>query len=157
MNDLLAKRAIYELKYKDEDDVFMTVALDFDGTCVTHCYPDVGEDLPNCVETLKKWHKDYGVAFILSTMRPDGKLLNDAIEWFKERDIPLYAVHFHPTQDTWTNSPKSHARWCIDDRNIGQPLTTDNRGVPCVDWKKTAELFEPTLKATHDALIKSAK
>lgn len=150
----MAKRAIYELKYKDEDDNFMTISLDFDGTCVTHRYPKVGEDLPDCVETLKRWQKEYGVGIILSTMRPEGETLDNAIQWFKDRDIPLYAIHFHPTQDTWTNSPKTHARWCIDDRNVGQPLTTDKDGVPCVDWKKTVEIFEPTLKATYEALKK---
>ena len=37
----------------------------------------------------------------------------------------------------------------IDDRNVGQPLTMDSRGVPCVDWAATARIFEPTLHSTY--------
>ena len=63
----------------------ITIALDFDGTCVRHRYPSIGEDLPLCVKTLKKWIKKYNVGLILDTMRSD-KELEDAIQWFKDKE-----------------------------------------------------------------------
>lgn len=76
----------------------------------------------------------------------DGKKLDDAVNWFKENDIPLIGVQSHPTQNQWTTSPKCHANFCLDDRNIGTQLTLDSKGVPCVDWKWLEEHFEPLLK-----------
>lgn len=149
--DHAAKRAEYEMKFMDENDVFQTLVLDFDGTCVTHRYPNVGTDAPHCVETLKRWIQDYGVGIILSTMR-DGKTLEDAVNWFKERNIPLYGIQKHPTQEEWTTSPKAHGRYNLDDRNVGTPLTLDNEGYPIVDWKETVRIFEPTLKAVHEKI-----
>lgn len=142
------KRATNELKYKGEDKVFLTIGIDFDGSVVTHEYPKIGTALPHAVETMKEWQSKYGVGFILSTMR-SGKLLDDAVNWFNENGIKLYGVQKHPTQETWTDSPKCHCRWMLDDRNIGTPLTTDKNGTPCVDWKKVKELFEPTLRNTY--------
>lgn len=142
------KRALNELKYKEDDIEFMTIAIDFDGTCVEHDYPNVGKTLPFCVETLKRWQEKYEVKYILSTMR-SGKLLEDAVKWCNENGIELFGIQKHPTQEEWTDSPKCHARWCIDDRNVGQFLTLDSKGQPCVDWEKTAEMFEPTLKNTY--------
>lgn len=153
MDNLMAKRAINELKYADDDLVFITVGIDFDGSVVCHRYPHVGKDLPLCVETLKRWNEEYGVGYILSTMR-GGKELEDAINWFKERDIPLFGIQKHPTQEEWTDSPKTHCRFMIDDRNVGQPLTADDQGIPCIDWKKTIEIFEPTLKETYEEFKK---
>lgn len=139
------KHALQEWQYKTDDKCFLTVAIDFDGTVVSNSFPEKGEDLPHCVDTLKRWHKEHGVEFILYTMR-DGDKLQDAINWFKEHDIPLFGVQTHPTQGNWTTSPKCHARFCIDDRNLGTPLTVDKNGNPCVDWKKMSELFDDTFK-----------
>ena len=146
------KRALNELKYMDDDSVFLTIGIDFDGTVVEHAYPETGKDLPLCVETLKRWQKDYKVGYILSTMR-SGKLLDNAVNWFKERGIELYGVQYHPTQHTWTDSNKVHCRYMLDDRNIGSNLTLDTRGVPCIDWAETVRIFEPTLKASYDGMM----
>lgn len=150
--DLQSKRAEGEMKYKDDDLVFITIAIDFDGTCVEHRFPKIGRTIPNCVETLKRWNKEYNVAYILDTMR-GGKELEDAIQWFKDNNIPLFGVGKHPTQSEWTDSPKAHARFSIDDRNVGQPLMLDSSGyMPCVDWEKTVEIFEPTIKHLWEIL-----
>ena len=84
----------------------MIIALDFDGTCVTHEFPNVGKDIgavPVLKELVAKGHK-----LILWTMRSDrevlgatrnefiidekGTFLTDAVNWFKENDIPLYGI-----------------------------------------------------------------
>ena len=96
------------------------IGVDFDGTVVKHNYPYVGEDLPGAVETLKKLVNN-NIKIILNTMR-GGKELEDAINWFKEKDIPLYGINEHPLQAYWTTSPKIWADHYIDDAAIGAPL-----------------------------------
>jgi hypothetical protein len=34
------------------------VCVDFEGTCVTHEYPKIGEDVPNAVNVLKKLNEN---------------------------------------------------------------------------------------------------
>ena len=80
------------------------IAVDFDGTVVTHAYPEIGDDA-GAVPVLKEL-TDNGCRLILFTMR-HGKLLDDAIRWFRERGIPLYAVNENPSQQRWTSSPKA--------------------------------------------------
>ena len=70
--------------------------------------------------------------------------LQDAIDWFKKNDIPLYGIQTNPTQHTWTNSPKSYAQLMIDDSSIFAPLifdeTISNR--PFIDWAKVEDGLE---------------
>ncbi len=95
------------------------IAVDFDGTVVTHAYPEIGDDA-GAVPVLKEL-TDNGCRLILFTMR-HGKLLDDAIRWFRERGIPLYAVNENPSQQRWTSSPKVHADLYIDDSSLGCPI-----------------------------------
>ena len=112
----------------------MYIAVDFDGTCVTHEYPRVGKDI-GAVPVLKKL-VDSGHHIILNTMR-SGKELVDAVQWFADNDIPLYGANENPTQKEWTLSPKVYAHLYIDDAALGCPLKFD-RAVssrPFVDWE----------------------
>jgi hypothetical protein len=119
----------------------MYIAVDFDGTCVDHQYPDVGDDVPGAAEWLKKF-VDAGAQIILWTMRShraNGKtesVLDDAIRWFYYREIPLLGINENPTQREWTYSPKAYANYYIDDAAIGCPLKENPRmgGRPYVDW-----------------------
>ena len=111
------------------------IAVDFDGTCVEHRYPEVGADVPVAVKVLKEL-ADVGHQLILYTMR-DKAELTAAVEWFKKHDIPLYGVNTNPTQLQWTSSPKAYARVYIDDAALGCPIIYDSEkyGVrPIVDW-----------------------
>jgi hydroxymethylpyrimidine pyrophosphatase-like HAD family hydrolase len=36
----------------------MTIAIDFDGTIVTHAYPAIGKPIPFAIETLKKLQQE---------------------------------------------------------------------------------------------------
>lgn len=111
----------------------MYIAVDFDGTCVTHEYPRVGRDI-GAVPVLKKL-VDAGHKLILNTMR-SGKELADAIRWFIDNNIPLFGINENPTQKSWTASPKVYAHIYIDDAALGCPLTTDTFPFvkPYVDW-----------------------
>ena len=37
----------------------MVIAVDFDGTIVTHRYPDIGDEIPFATETLKMLIKEH--------------------------------------------------------------------------------------------------
>ena len=111
-----------------------TIAVDFDGTVVTHAYPDMGEDA-GAVPVLREL-VDNGCRLILYSMR-HGKLLDQAVEWFRRQDIPLYAVNANPEQAAWTSSPKIHADLYIDDNNLGCPLRfIDGERRPVADWDR---------------------
>lgn len=112
----------------------MTIAIDFDGTCVTHEYPNIGREVEGCVDVLKELVHE-GHKLILYTMR-SGKHLKEAKDWFKEREIPLWGVNENPTQNAWTTSPKIYANLYIDDAACGCPLIYDKTKAsrPFVDW-----------------------
>lgn len=97
----------------------MYIAIDFDGTCVTHDYPRIGKEI-GATKVLKRL-VEAGHKLILNTMRSD-KELQDAVNWFKKNGIELYGVNENPTQKRWTNSPKVYAHMYIDDAAFGCPL-----------------------------------
>ena len=113
------------------------IAIDFDGTVVTHAYPEIGDDL-GAVPVLKEL-TDKGCRLILYTMRSDS-LLTEALEWFKKRGIPIWAVNENPSQRRWTKSPKVYADLYIDDSALGCPTKIiDGEHRPAVDWVKVRE------------------
>ena len=116
----------------------MIIAVDFDGTCVTHEYPMVGKNI-GAVSVLQqivnKGHK-----LILYTMR-SGIQLEDAINWFKENNIPLYGIQTNPTQTQWTTSPKAYAELYIDDAALGIPLVKIKGSRPYVNWVEIKKLL----------------
>lgn len=116
------------------------VAVDFDGTCVDHRYPDVGPDAPHAVTVLRELVAD-GWDIVLFTTR-SGSELEDAVEWFRSRDIPLFGVNRNPEQDSWTTSPKAYAQVYIDDAALGCPLVKLERfSRPFVDWLRVRPML----------------
>lgn len=117
----------------------MIIAVDFDGTCVTHDFPDVGGDI-GAVPVLRKLI-DQGHQLILYTMR-SGSSLTDAVKWFLVNDIPLYGIQYNPEQAKWTSSNKCYAQLYIDDAALGCPLIEhgdDDR--PFVDWVEVEKIL----------------
>ena len=115
----------------------MIIALDFDGTVVSHAFPGVGDVLPGCIGVLDDLTHD-GHDLILWTLR-HGDRLDDAIRWFDDHGIPLYAVNHNPRQDH--DSPKVQADLFIDDLSLGCPLAyTHDRPVVC--WQGVRTLLE---------------
>lgn len=132
----------------------MIIAVDFDGTCVTNEFPNIGKEIgatPVLRRLVAAGHK-----LILYTMRSDkkdvsttdptikgvaGPFLTDAVAWFAERDIPLWGVNENPEQKNWTDSPKVYANYYIDDCAIGVPLKwLPGLKYQVVDWEML-ELF----------------
>ena len=104
----------------------MTIAIDFDGTIVEHRYPEIGRERPFAIETLKRLINDRH-RLILWSVR-EGKLLDEAVEWCRERGVEFYAVNRDFPEDSTENNPqfsrKLKVDLFIDDRNVG--------GIP--DW-----------------------
>lgn len=116
-----------------------TFAIDFDGTCVTHEFPRVGQDI-GARYVLKALH-DQGHKLVLNTMRSDGRdgdenpnPLSDALKWWDQIGVLLHGVNHNPDQDSWTSSPKVYAHMYIDDAALGAPLITKPGHRPFIDW-----------------------
>ena len=132
----------------------MIIAVDFDGTCVEHAFPNVGLDVPGAELWLKRFI-GANAKIILWTMRSDDvsrgrKVLSDAIQWFADRNIPLFGINQNPEQYKWTNSPKAYAQIYIDDAAAGCPLipsTTSNR--PMVNWSVIGPMIMNNLVPTN--------
>lgn len=97
----------------------MIIAIDFDGTCVTHDYPNVGKDI-GAAPVLRQLVEN-GHQLMLWTMR-SGETLADAVKWFSDNKIPLWGINENPEQHTWTKSKKQYAQMYIDDAALGMPL-----------------------------------
>jgi hypothetical protein len=99
----------------------MTIAVDFDGTIVSHEYPKIGKEIPFATQTLKMLIND-GHKLILWTVR-EGKLLDEAIQWCHEHGIDFYTVNKdYPEEEKENNnhfSRKLKVDMWIDDRNVG--------------------------------------
>lgn len=143
----------------------MIIAVDFDGTCVTHEFPKIGKDI-GAVPVLKRLVEN-GHKIILFTMRGNSQsyykgkivrmeevknkinpvafsLLDDAEKWFVNNGIELFGVNGNPEQFTWTNSPKPYANIYIDDAALGCPLKVDTSISyrPFVDWEGVQTILE---------------
>ena len=142
----------------------MIIAVDFDGTCVTHDFPNVGKNIG--AEIVLRKLSDKGHKIILYTMQshPSEKTekagtsgmipttndcLQDAIDWFEKYNIPLYGINNNPSQHSWSDSPKVYANMYIDDAALGIPLVHKDTGHmydssvmrPYVDWVRVSEML----------------
>ncbi len=129
----------------------MIIAVDFDGTIVTHKYPAIGEEIPFAIDTLKMLRQD-GHKLIMWSVR-EGELLDQAVQWCKDRGLEFYAVNRDYPEETTENNPhfsrKLKVDVFIDDRNLG--------GLP--DWGVIYQMIknrhtwhnviEQTLAQTH--------
>ena len=121
----------------------MIIAVDFDGTIVTHEYPKIGKEIPFATQTLKMLAKD-GHRLILWTVR-EGRLLEEAVKWCNERGVEFYAVNKdYPEEELDNNnhySRKLKADIWIDDRNVG--------GLP--DWGTIYRIISE--KRTYEEIL----
>lgn len=121
----------------------MTIAVDFDGTIVEHRYPRIGEEIPFAIATLKMLIKDRH-RLILWSVR-EGELLEEAVEWCRERGVEFYAVNRdYPEEEKGHTgfSRKIKADVFIDDRNIG--------GIP--DWGSIYRMIHERI--TYEELLR---
>lgn len=99
----------------------MVIAVDFDGTIVENKYPKIGDERMFATDTLKMLIQDRH-QLVLWTCR-EGQLLEDAINWCRERGVEFWAINKDfPEEDITKNkhfSRKLKADLFIDDRQIG--------------------------------------
>jgi len=118
------------------------IALDFDGVCVKNAFPNIGEDIDGAVETLRDLYgADYRLA--LWTVRENGShspylgsrnFLDEAVNWFIDRDIPLESVNTTPT---WKET-----RILYGGRKIFADITIDDTDVQgFCGWDKVREIL----------------
>lgn len=123
----------------------MVIAVDFDGTIVEHRYPEIGEEIPFAIDTLKMLIADRHKV-ILYTMR-NGKLLDEAVKWCSDRGVEFYAINSDVPNDFVSDrdknfSSKVNADYFIDDRNIG--------GLP--DWTTIYKII--TRGLTYEQILR---
>ena len=100
----------------------MNIAVDFDGTIVEHRYPEIGRERPFAIDTLKMLIADQH-RLILWSVR-EGQLLEDAVNWCRERGVEFYAVNRDYPEERGVENNNHFSRKLkvdlfIDDRNIG--------------------------------------
>ncbi|WP_321332268.1 BT0820 family HAD-type phosphatase [uncultured Bacteroides sp.] len=98
----------------------MVIAVDFDGTIVEHRYPEIGKEIPFAIDTLKLLQQDRH-QLILWTVR-EGKLLDEAVEWCRQKGVEFYAVNKDYPEEGRENrgfSRKIKADLFIDNSNLG--------------------------------------
>lgn len=116
------------------------IAVDFDGTLVTHEYPKVGQPVPFAKEVINMLVEN-GHKCFLWTMRDNGEkgTIEQAIKYCMDNDIKLCSYNASP--DQFSDSPKQYATLYIDDAALGCPLILnyDMSNRPFVDWYKVAK------------------
>ncbi|MCF0203643.1 MAG: hypothetical protein HUK08_09790 [Bacteroidaceae bacterium] len=125
----------------------MIIAVDFDGTIVTHEYPHIGKEIPFAVKTLKMLQQE-GHVIILWSCRTD-KLLRNAVEWCSDRGLEFTAINKNYAEETTMSRDycrKLKADLYIDDRGIGG-LPSWGEIYKIIHEKKT---FRQLLTEHHD-------
>ncbi len=98
----------------------MIIAVDFDGTIVTHEYPKIGKINLFAFETLKELQKQDN-RLILWTYR-SGRELKEAVEFCRKNGVEFFAVNKNYPEEVFDEeiySRKINADVYIDDRNVG--------------------------------------
>ena len=98
----------------------MLIAVDFDGTIVTHEYPKIGKEIPFAIDTLKRLQQYPDYLLVLWTVR-EGEELEEAVQYCKERGLEFYAINKNYPEESAENPEprKLKADLFIDDRNLG--------------------------------------
>lgn len=97
----------------------MIIAVDFDGTIVEERYPNIGNEITDAFDVLKRFQNE-GHRLLLWTYRNDSKLA-EAVAFCRQNGVEFYAVNKnYPEEEFDARSPrKLLADVYIDDRNIG--------------------------------------
>ena len=109
-------------------DKKLIIAIDFDGTIVTHEYPRIGKLAPYAKEVINKL-VDKGHDVFLWTMRQDrGKemTLSDAAMFLEDEGIKINRFNISPAK--FSSSPKQFAHIYIDDAALGAPKINTGDG-----------------------------
>lgn len=107
------------------------IAVDFDGTICRAAWPEIGNANGGLIEWLKDCRKN-GDKLILFTCR-EGKLLQAAVEWCKDRGLEFDAVN--------DNLPELVARYGDNPRKISADIYLDDRAIGVFYPPKQSEFY----------------
>ena len=97
---------------------YKVFAVDFDGTLCKSIWPEIGEPNLTLIEWIKEKRRE-GNKIILWTCR-EGKLLDEALAWCKDKGLEFDAVNDNTPEliKLFGNNPrKVSADYFIDDKN----------------------------------------
>ena len=121
----------------------MIIAVDFDGTIVTHEYPRIGKEIPFAIDVLKRLQQEEHHRLVLWTVRTGDKL-EEALAYCREKGLEFYATNkTHPEEEE--DAPrKLTVDLFIDDRNFGglpdwTKIYRNIKGIPDEDLYENAE------------------
>ena len=124
----------------------MVIAVDFDVTIVENRYPEIGDERPFATDNLRMLAKDKHQLILWSCR--EGKLLDDAVAWCRERGVEFWAVNKdYPEEEETKNSyfsRKIKADMFIDDRQVG--------GLP--DWGTVYQMIK--FHKSYEQVIKES-
>ena len=116
--DKICEEIIWYSKRDEKTNKFcIPIVIDFDFTITKESSWLKGTFTENdhCFDIMKKWENDFGVKFILETMRGEENI-KPAIEFCKQNGIEFYGIGRNPLQDSGPGSScKVWAIWSIDE------------------------------------------
>ena len=138
----------YSKKDEETGKWIIPVVIDFDFTITKESSWLKGTFTENdhCIEIMKKWEKEFGVKFVLETMRGP-KNIQPAIDFCTSKGIDFFGIGRNPLQDADGDTTcKCWGIFDIDDRNAGMPLKEPENGRPYVDWEALDKRMTPILE-----------
>lgn len=129
------------------------IAIDFDGTIVTHEYPRCGQLVPGAIPVIKTLYENGHKPF-LWTMRAwnprHRTVLEEAVMFCENVGITFAGINQSPQQ--FSSSKKQYASIYIDDAAAGCPLCYYKDYVVC-DWLRVAQILKNREYITSEQLI----
>lgn len=113
----------------------MNIYLDFDGTVVTHEYPEIGVKIDGVLEVIDVLYQ-LGYTIVLNTYRADldRGYLQDAVDYLDDNNIPYHRVSnlkVFPKKDWKSMLARPEEGVWIDDITKGIPLLNGS-----VNWEQ---------------------
>lgn len=112
------------------EDIMAIFAIDFDGTIVLDKYPDIGEPIPEAIETIKEIKK-MGHKIIIWSCRVEPQL-TEMRKFLLLNEIPFDHIN--------ENCPMKIAYYRNDTRKIGADYYIDDKMVGKWSWKDVFEI-----------------
>ena len=147
--DKICEEIIWYSKKDEKTGMWIIpIVIDFDFTITKESSWLKGTFTENdhCIETMKKWENEFGVKFILETMRGE-KHIQPAIDFCKSKGIKFFGIGRNPLQDSSNDmSCKCWGVFDIDDRNAGTFLHYPDDKRPYINWELLDDYLTPILR-----------
>ncbi len=95
----------------------LTLAIDFDGTIVSHAYPNIGEPIKNAKEVMDRL-MERGHKIVIWTAR-NGKDLEKVRNWLIKNKYHFECINKNIINAPYRPWPKIYCDLFIEDRNVG--------------------------------------